>query len=163
MRLLRLPLGTCLAVVAAAASHQAAVAAGLLELGSVPGEGPPADELVGFGIAAVFAAALLGGVAAGLALASERRDRVAAGVIALVHVAAAAFVLGRFFAYDPYYAPSLRRFSDGGNVRGAWVALVVTALLGTAATARRPSVVAALSAPALFVAAVTLVLIGVGH
>jgi hypothetical protein len=160
---LRLLLGACLGTVVAAASHQAGVALGLLDLGSAPGDGPPADGIVGVGIIAVFAAAVLGGVAAGLALATERRDRVAGLLLALANLAAAAFVVGRFFAYDPYYLPTLRRFSDGGNVGGAWIAFVLAVLLATAATARRPTVVAALSAPALFLAAVTVVLTGVGH
>src|ERR671914_17796 len=62
-----------------------------------------------------------------------RRERAAAGLLALLAAAGAGFVLARFLAYDPYYLPTLRRFSEGGNVRGAWIALVVAACLAAAA------------------------------
>ena len=41
--------------------------------------------------------------------------------------AAAVFVVARFYAYDPYYEPTLRRYSDNGATPPAWVWLVTAA------------------------------------
>jgi hypothetical protein len=56
----------------------------------------------------------------------------------LLAPAGAAFVVARFYTYDPYYAPTLRRMSEDGFVAGWWVfALVSMSLLaGVLATAR---------------------------
>lgn len=160
MAIARVVLGICVLTVAAAAAHQTAVALGVLELGTLPGEGAPGESVVDAVILALPAGALVGG----LAQLRARRDRIATALLALLDVSAAAFLLARFLAYDPYYLPTLRRFSEGGYVRGAWVALVVAVdLAAAAATWMRPRAGAALSIPPLIVTMLTAVAVAIGH
>ena len=149
-----------LAVVLAGAAHQAAVALRVVELGTAPGEGPPGEWLVAAAIVAMPVAGVVGAVWQFVDRADERRAR----LLAAVDVAAAAFVVCRFLAFDPYYLPTLRRFSEGGNVGATWIVLVAALLVAAAvATVKRPAAGPALSAPPLVIAAVTAVLTGVGH
>ena len=48
-------------------------------------------------------------------------------VAALLAPAAAAFLVAYFFTFDPYYAPSERRYSDGGAVPLGWIVLCAVA------------------------------------
>jgi hypothetical protein len=78
--------------------------------------------------------------------------------------AAAAFVTARFYTPDPYYAPTLRRYSDGGLVAPFWVYLLVVlaVLAGVISTWwRRPG--GALTFGALFLLFATALLMGAGH
>ena len=49
---------------------------------------------------------------------------------ALLAPSAAAFMAAHFFTYDAYYAPSLRRYSDGGAVPLGWVVFVAIVAVG---------------------------------
>jgi len=85
-------------------------------------------------------------------------------VAPLVAPAAAAFVVARFFSFDDYYLPTLRRMSDGGWV--PWqliVVLAALALLAAATTKIRPQIGVALTSFVLFISALTAVAEGVGH
>ena len=96
-----------LAVIGAATTYQALLAAGVVGLGSTPGEGPPgADAALAIGLLAI----LLGAVVAAW-LAGRGRP---AGAAALLAPAAATFLVARFYSYDDYYLPTLRRASEGG-------------------------------------------------
>ena len=83
---------------------------------------------------------------------------------ALLAPAAAAFLVAFFFTYDPYYAPDLRRYSDGGNVAGRWIALVaVVALADGVLTRLQPRLGRVMTPAVLVVLALTTVLAGDGH
>ena len=104
-----------------------------LGAGSVGPE--PGDDVAGAGV--IFTAALLAILAAiVLALAYAARPHT---VAALLAPAAAAFLVAFVFTYDPYYAPTSRRYSDGGAVPLGWVAFVAAlALVAGALTLVRP-------------------------
>jgi hypothetical protein len=139
--------------------YETVVAAGALSIGSVPGEGTPGDELVfvcGFLALPVGAGAALAG-----ALGRHVASRLA---LTLLAPAGFAFVIARFFGFDPYYAPTLRRYSDNGTVPASWiVALGVSTLLAALLTRVVPRAGAVLTAGALLVCALTAVATGVGH
>lgn len=78
--------------------------------------------------------------------------------------AAAAFLVARFFAFDDYYLPTLRRMSDGGWVAGWWiVALVVLALVAAVVAKIQPRAGVAMTSFVLFVIAVTAAAESMGH
>lgn len=150
-----------IAVVALDAGYEALVALGGIGLGREPGAGPPGDDVaVLSAIAALVAGSALLAVAAGRPQASWP---VRPGAVLAAPVAAA-FVVARWYSYDPYYAPSLRRMSDGGIVSGRWIALVVASAIAAALVGRRnPGAGAALAAPLLLVFAATALVAGLGH
>jgi hypothetical protein len=118
-----------LTILAACTLHQVAVAAGWLAVGRQPGDGPAGTTVV---VIAALAALLAGAIALGL--------RIRSGLAPLVPVAAAAFVVARFYSFDPYYALALRRMSDGGLVApGLIYALLVAAVAVAALMVKRPS------------------------
>jgi hypothetical protein len=136
--------------------YEALVAFGVIELGSLPGEGPP-GELT---IALIAVLTML--VAAGLALVAALGARVP--FVYLLAPAAAAFLVARFYTFDPYYLPTLRRFSDDGMLSPELVYAVVALAVGVALLMlvhRRAG--AALSVPVILVSALfAQVLVG-GH
>jgi hypothetical protein len=137
-RLCRAAPAAVVAVLVGAACYEASVALRLLDVGPQPGQGPPS-----------------GGVVLVLALAA---------LVAGLAPAAAALVVARFFSFDPYYAPTLRRMSDGGAVSPAWVAFVAAAALAAGValrTGRRSG--AFLSAAVLVLSFATAVFEGAGH
>ena len=149
---------TILAVLAAATAYEAAVALGWLAVGPEPGQAPPANGLV-LG-AAVFA--LVAGAGLCLVHAWAPPTQVDAG--SLLAPAAAAFVLARFYSYDPYYAPTLRRMSDDGLVPDSWVYLLVSlALLAAVLSRIRPRVGLGATALVLLLGAFTALAEGGGH
>jgi hypothetical protein len=117
-----------LAVLAVCTFHQVAVAAGWIAIGPQGGDDPT-------GTTAVVIAALVAMVAGAVALGAAARSRLAP----LVPLAAVAFVVARFYTFDSYYAPALRRMSDGGLVApGLIYALIVAAVVVAALITRRP-------------------------
>lgn len=147
----------CLLAVTAAAVYEAAVALGWVPLGTLPGEGPSHEGIV---LAAALLAILGGCVLSWrLALRGGRNPSVA-----LLGAAAAAFMVARFYSFDPYYLSTLRRYSDGGAVSPVWVyaaaafALVVSLLCQT-----RPRTGFILNLPALLLCGLTALFVGVGH
>jgi hypothetical protein len=76
----------------------------------------------------------------------------------------AAFVVARFYSYDPYYAPTLRRMSDGGSLPGWWIiAVVALAVGGALATTCLPRLALAAAGAAALLCAATAFLAGLGH
>lgn len=73
-----------------------------------------------------FVAILVMVLGAGLAALSVPFDR-PVRAIAFYAPSAAVFALARFYTYDSYYSPTLRRFADDGAVQPAWVFLLAAA------------------------------------
>jgi hypothetical protein len=117
-------------VVLAGAAHQAAVALGWLSIGLRTGEPASGQSLfLGSALIVLLLAALA------LPFAAVGGRRVAA--LPWLALAAALLVVAHFFTYDPYYAPSLRRMSDGGAIPGTWIVLVVACALAASLVAAR--------------------------
>jgi hypothetical protein len=143
-------------VLFAAAAYEAAIALEWISMGSQSGEEPTGQVAVT--IAAMLA--LLTGIIA--AVVSRRILR--RWPAALVPVAAAAYVVARYYAFDSYYLPGLRRFSDGGAVPSIWLYGVISAAVVAAfAIRRRPSTAPGLTPLVLLVCAVTALAEGTGH
>jgi len=82
----------------------------------------------------------------------------------LVPVAAAAYMVAHYYAFDSYYLPSRIRFSDSGGVSSVWAyGVVVAALIVAFAIRRRPSVAPVLTPILLLVCAGSVVAEGFGH
>jgi hypothetical protein len=148
----------CLAAaLALSALYEALVALGVIELGRLPGDGPPGEGIV----LAVGMLAMLAGVAVLPALvgtASPARDA------AFLVAAALAFLVARYLSFDPYYLPTLRRMSDDGLVPPVWVVLLVAFGLGALlATRARPRLGLGISTGVLLLAAPTAFLMATGH
>jgi hypothetical protein len=117
-----------LAVLAGCTLHQVAVAASWIAMGPEGGDDPTCTT-------AVVIAALVALVAGAVALGATVRSRLAP----LVPLAAVSFVVARFYTFDSYYAPALRRMSDGGLVApGLIYALIVAAVVVAVLIAKRP-------------------------
>jgi hypothetical protein len=143
------------AMLAAATVWAAALSLGAGTIGPDSGRGVHGDDAV------VLAALLAMLVGAGLEVAYVFRPH---AVAALLAPAAAAFLVAFFFNYDPYYAPTLRRYSDGGLVSGGWIAFLAVSALGAAVLTRfRPPGGAALSAVLLLFVLGTTVIVPAGH
>ncbi len=97
----------------AAAAYELALALGAGSLGPEPG-----DDVAGSGV--VQAVAFLTMLAAAV-LAPLYRSR--SWPAALFAPAAAAFLVAFYFTFDPYFAPGLRRYSDG-NIAATGIAVV---------------------------------------
>jgi hypothetical protein len=133
----------------AAAAYELAVA---LEWVAMPREsGSDPHGQVFAGIAAIAAAV----VTVVLAVMHARSP-----VFALIPIAAAGWMVADFYAFDPYYLPTHRRFSDAGLISAWWVYAVVLAGVGVAAASRRTSVLAPLY---VLVCLLTVLFMGAGH
>jgi len=153
MKAARLALPLAVATLVACAAYEVAVAAGGIAIGSQPGEGPAGGGLVLFlALLALFVGGAL--LVAGVPSAASP----------LVPIAALAFVTARFFTYDPYYAPTLRRMSDHGLVSPAWIVLLAASALVVGVTLRRrPGAGGPLAALLLLLVALTALGEGAGH
>ena len=109
-------------VLCAATLYELALALGAVGIGGEPGSGAPGEWAVRL---IALLAMLVGCLLAGLAARSDQRL-----ALAVVAPAAAAFVVARLFTYDPYYAPSARRYADGNDdaVAYSFVLLGIAAL-----------------------------------
>src|SRR4051794_7466245 len=75
-----------------------------------------------------FVAILMMVLGAGLAVVSIPFSR-PVRAIAFYAPSAAVFALARFYTYDSYYSPTLRRYGDGGGIQPAWMFFLVAAAL----------------------------------
>jgi hypothetical protein len=153
----RLSVPIFLAVLIGTAGYELLVALGVIELGSLPGEGPPGAGIVGtLAAVALLAAAVLSGV---LARAGD-----APALSAFFAPAAGAFLLAYFYAFDPYYLPSLIRHAERDFVPSALVfALAAAALaVGLLALLRR-RVGLVLSVPTILLCGLAAWWSGLGH
>jgi hypothetical protein len=141
----------------AATAYEVVLAAGGLSIGPQPGDTAPGEPFV------LGAALLL------MALGAVLAPVVAAGrgtfpLVALVAPSAAAFALARFYTYDPYYAPTLRRMSDGGFVNPRWMYGLAAAAVATAVVCCfRPRTGARVSVVVVLACAVTTLYESAGH
>jgi hypothetical protein len=143
-------------VLLAAAAYEAAVALEWISMGTLPGQEAAGQALVT--IAAFLA--LLTGIVATLARLRILRRWSAT----LVPIAAAAYMVAHYYAFDSYYLPSRTRFSDSGSVSSIWVYGVLgAAVIVALAIRRRPSVAPVLTPILLLVCAGTVVAEGFGH
>jgi hypothetical protein len=146
-----------LAVLAAGTAYETAVALGWISLGTQPGDGPPFEGLV---LVAALIAMLVGALVC-LALSDGRRSTT---TVALFAAVAGAFVVARFHGFDPYYLPTLRRYSDAGTFPPAWVYTVAgLGLLASLLCFVRPRVGLILSGAVLLACAFTSIFLGSGH
>jgi hypothetical protein len=125
--------------------------------GSTPGEDPAGEGTVA-GIA--FLTMLVGSCFAfGHAFYPS-----APWAVALFAPAAAAFLITRFHTYDPYYLPTLRRYSDDGAMSDRWVLeMLVAALVVGILTRLVPRVGSVATAFLMLLILGTTVLAGAGH
>jgi hypothetical protein len=103
------------------------------------------------------------GMGIGAAAALSRRP-VRGWPALLIPVAAAAYLVSHYYAFDSYYLPDLRRFAEDGNIAARWVYGVAACCLGTAALiAYAPRVGVALLPFMLLVCGIFVVGEGIGH
>jgi hypothetical protein len=140
-------------ILVAAAAYELALALGAGSLGPEPG-GEVAGSTVVQGIALLAMIA-----AAALAPLSTLRP----WPTALFTPAAAAYLVAFYFTYDPYFAPDLRRYSEG-NVAGRWIAVVaVLAVANGVLTRLRPRIGRFTTSAVALLLLVTTVLAADGH
>jgi hypothetical protein len=116
-----------------AAALELALAIGLVGdySGRVPGQDVDGEETVA---AVAYLTMLVGSV---VAFVHARYPRVP-WAVALFAPAAAAFMTTRFYTYDPYYLPSLQRYSESTGAAGvAWVLGLLTAAVVVGVWTRR--------------------------
>jgi hypothetical protein len=146
-----------LSVILGGAAYEAAVALGWISLGTQPGDGPPSEGLV---LVAALIAMLMGAVVSAALSAGGRRTT----SVVLFGAAAGAFVVARFHGFDPYYLPTLRRYSDAGLFSPTWVYTVAgLGVLSSFLCFVRPRVGLVLSGAVLLVCAFTSIFLGSGH
>lgn len=152
-------MGALALVAAAAAVSEAAVALGIAGLGASSNAGWSSRDIVL--VAAVLALLCAGPLVAGLAFTSLAGT--AARALPPAALATAAAVVARYLAYDPYYAPSLRRISEG--ILPAWWIVLVAGLAIFAAIRSRtdPRMSLLVAGTAMFLAGPTLVVAVAGH
>jgi hypothetical protein len=103
-------------VLLAAAAYEAAIALEWISLGSEPGNDAPGQAVVTNSAFLALAVGIGLGVAGAL-----RRGHAPRWPGLLIPIAAAAYLVGHYYAFDSYYLPTLRRFSDDGNIAARWV------------------------------------------
>jgi hypothetical protein len=146
-------------VLFAAAAYEAAVALEWISLGSEPGDDASGQAVV---TSSAFLA-LAAGMGVG-AVAAFRRGPVRRWPAMLIPVAAAAYLIGHYYAFDPYYLPTLRRFSDDGNIAARWVYAVAACAVGVGGViALAPRIGLALLPFMLLVVGIFVVGEGIGH
>jgi hypothetical protein len=137
----------------AAAAYELALALGAGSLGPEPG-----DEVAGSTV--VQGIALLAMIAAAALAASPGSSP---WPVALYAPAAGAYLVAFYFSYDPYFAPDLRRYSEG-NVAGRWIAVVaVVAVANGVLTWRLPRIGRFTTSAVMLLLLVTTVLAADGH
>jgi hypothetical protein len=95
---------------------------------------------------------------------SRSANRVFAAVlVAPLSLAAACFVVARYYSYDPYYAPGRERMTEG-TVAGSWIIfLVVLAAVAASGAFYRLRPAMALTFAVTWLSAITALVLGSGH
>ncbi len=146
-------------VLAAATLFEALVALETVPVGDVPGEGARGGGVVF--VAALVAMLAGAALALALALASPTTDA-PSFVWMLLAPSGAAYLLARWLTFDPYYLPTLRRYSDGG-VGAPWVAgLALSGVISALLIRRYPRSGAVATSCVLAVSALTAWVLGFG-
>jgi len=147
------------AVLIAAATFELALVVGLIGTyhGLRSGDSVDGEQVVA-GVAAFMM--LLG---AALAVVHASRPW-SPSAVALFAPAAAAFMVTRFYTYDPYYFPNLRRYSDDGGMPAWWILIVLAVSIAVGLLTRRfPRAGSVATAVTLPLVLVTSSLTGFGH
>jgi hypothetical protein len=155
MRYSRVEVATAglLAVICVGIVYEAAIALEWISIGTAPGEGAAHQGLV----LSTTELAILTGIA--VTIATNGRNR----LIPLLAPAAAAFMVARFYTFDPYYAPTLRRASDQGGFSPIWVwTLAALAMSSATLSLARPRL-GFLNAPVMLLCAFTAWVVYFGH
>ena len=143
--------GALVAVLLAATAYEVAAALGTPSVGPLPGI-----------VLVTTLLAMLGGAVVSLWLGARRKT--AGWPAAAIPPAAAAFMVARFYTYDPYYAPTLRRASEGGAVSATWTYAVATAaILAAGLVVARPRTGLLATVPVLLVCGGTALFELAGH
>ena len=146
-------------VLAAAAISEGLVALGIVGLSPSTGDWDVRDIL----LVAAFFALFFGGPLFVAAAFTRFADGLRPGV-PFVALATGAVVVARFLSYDPYYAPYLRRMSDGGILPGWWIVVLAGAAVGAAVLSRRDLRMGlVLTGTVMFLAGPTIFVAGLGH
>ena len=146
-------------VLFAAAAFELALALGLVGSysGRVPGQDVEGEETVA---AVAYLTMLVGSV---VAFVHARYPRVP-WAVALFAPSAAAFMTTRFYTYDPYYMPSLQRYSENTGAGVAWVlGLLAAALVVGVWTYRAPGAGSIATACILPLLWITSLFVSTGH
>ena len=144
-------------VLGVAAVYEFLVATEIVPMGDVPGEEAPGGGIVA--LAALLAFLL----AAGAVLVRSFASRGGVIVFALLAPLGAVYLIARWYSFDPYYLPTLRRYSDGG-VRGPWIlGVTVAAAVAGVLTFARPRVGSVISFVVLLVEALTVFVLPFGN
>jgi hypothetical protein len=148
-----------LVVLFGAACYETVVALGWVALGSQAGEGPAGER----GVLAAGLSALVVGAVLSWWAAAKPRVRVAR-LAPLIAPLGAAFMTARFYTFDPYYLPTLRRMSEGGIIFTQWVfVLVGLAVVAALLTRLRPALGLRLAGVVLLGCAATALFASTGH
>ena len=155
------PAAALLAVVVLAltTAYEATQILGLITIGDLPGEDAP-------GAGFVATAAVIAFVLAIVAVASSLRNPhlIARRVRQLLPLVAMASVVVDYYTYDPYYAPSRRRYSDYATAGATlWIFFVVEAAIGAAVVAGASPRFGMLFTPIVLVLCIPPALLGAGH
>jgi hypothetical protein len=139
-----------------AALYELLVATELVPMGDGPGEEAPGGAVVA--LIALMAFPL----AAGTSFVRSLENRGGVTVFALLAPAGAAYLIARWYSFDPYYLPTLRRHADGG-IHGPWIVAVTLAAVGAGMlTLARPRPGCVVSFVVLLVEALTVFALPLG-
>jgi len=143
----------------AAAGYELALALRWISMGADPGEDARGQMVVTVGALVAVLLGIGGTVfASGVALPPGSLPAV------LVPVSAASYATAHFYAFDSYYLPTLRRYSDGGSISPVWVySVVVFALIVATLIRIHPRQGLAIAPLVLLACMVTVLAMGVGH
>jgi hypothetical protein len=149
--------GAAVTLLLGATVYELLVALRVIELGTLPGEGPPGASIAGW----VAAVALLGAAVLCVVLAITRN---APALAALLAPAAGAFLLAYFHTFDPYYLPPRIRYSERDFVPPELVyALVAAAVAVGLLTLLRRRAGLVLSAPTILACGLAAGWASIGH
>ena len=134
-------------VLTAATVYEAAQALGVISLGKLPGDDAPGAGIVETAAPFAFLTAFVVGFCSFRD--AERIPSIVRQLLPLVAVAAA--VVG-YFSFDPYFAPTKRRYSDyASSGQTVWICFVIAVALTAGVVARyRPRAGMLLTLVALF-------------
>lgn len=136
---------------------EAGIALRWISMGTVPGAGPDGRGLV---LAVAILALLIGAITLlSVAAVGSFPDR----LLALFGPLSASFVVARFFSFDAYYLPTLRRMSSGIVPAEMVVAIVVLGVVAFATTLRFPRVGQVVTAITMLLSVGVAFFAGVGH
>lgn len=139
-----------------AALYELLLATEVVPMGDAPGEEAPGGAVV----ALVALMAFL--LAAGTSFVRSLETRGGVAVFALLAPAGAAYLIARWYSFDPYYLPSLRRYADGG-IHGPWIVAVALVAVGAGMlTVARPRPGCVVSFVVLLVEALTVFALPLG-